>query len=67
MFARESNPVYTVYIQSAEIWQKNESLSKNKCSKIVQHSVANRILSYNLFDVSKTKGNQKNGVKFYLG
>lgn len=45
-------PVYTVYIQSPEIWQKNESLSKNKCSKIVQHSVANRILSYNVTDVS---------------
>lgn len=45
--------VYTVYIQRAEIGQKNESLSKNKCSKIVQHSVANRILSYNLTDVSK--------------
>lgn len=60
MFAHESNPVYTVYIQGAEIWQKNESLSKNKCSKIVQHSVANRILSYNLSDVSNDVRTSKN-------
>ena len=30
MFAFETIPVYTVYIQGAEIWQKTESLSKNK-------------------------------------
>ena len=29
MFAHESNPVYTVYIQGAEIWQKT-----NRCQKI---------------------------------
>lgn len=63
MFAREPNPVYTVYIQGAEIWQKNESLSKNKCSKIAQHSIANRILSYNLFDVSNDVRTSKTNAR----
>lgn len=42
MFGYDFIHVYTVYIQSAEIWQKSESVSKNKSKKIDQHLVANR-------------------------
>lgn len=41
MFVCESNHVYTVYIQTADFWQKSESLSKNKCSKIGCKLIAN--------------------------
>ena len=54
MCAREKNLVYTLYIQSAENKEKNESLSKNKTSNLVQELIANLDLSFNLCDVSKT-------------
>jgi hypothetical protein len=58
MYVCEKILVYTLYIQSAENRQKNESLSKNKCSNFVQEFVANDNLSFNLTDVSKTIDNK---------
>ena len=54
MCAHKKIDVYTLYIQSAENREKNESLSKNKCFELDQELIANRKLSFNLFDVSKT-------------
>ena len=54
MCAHKKIDVYTLYIQSAENREKNESLSKNKCFEFDQELIANRKLSFNLFDVSKT-------------
>ena len=52
--------VYTLSIQSAQNWQKNESLSKNKCLIFYQDSFANEKLFYKLFSVIQTidKNNQ---------
>lgn len=46
--------VYTVYIQTAQNRQKNESLSKNKCLIFYQDLFANVKLSYKLFSVIQT-------------
>lgn len=54
MCAHKKIDVYTLYIQSAENREKNESLSKNKCFEFDQELIANTKLSFNLFDVSKT-------------
>ena len=43
-----------MYIQTAQIGQKNESLSKNKCSIFYQDLFANEKLSYKLFSVIQT-------------
>ena len=53
-FDYDSFLVYTVYIQTAQIGQKNESLSKNKCSIFYQDLFANEKLSYKLFSVIQT-------------
>ena len=50
-----------MYIQSAEIGQKNESLSKNKSLKINEDLFANVKLSFKLFSVIQTiESNQSN-------
>jgi hypothetical protein len=54
MFACEKNFVYTVYIQTAEIWQKSESVSKNKFQKFNEYLVVNGNESYKLFPVVRT-------------
>jgi hypothetical protein len=48
-----------VYIQTAQIGQKNESLSKNKCSIFYQDLFANEKLSYKLFSVIQTIDNHQ--------
>lgn len=53
-FARKKKIVYTVYIQSAEIWQKSESVSKNKFEKNGEYLVVNGNESYKLFHVVRT-------------
>ena len=49
-----------MYIQGAKNWQKNESLSKNKCLIFYQDLFANGKLFYKLFSVIQTidKNNQ---------
>ena len=70
----DSFPVYTVYIQTAQIGQKNESLSKNKCLKINQHLVANRNKFYTLlciqtidfYQSTKREKKENGGIKMSL-